>query len=309
MTPDQNGAFDVPEVGAVTIDGYLSDWADSTEWSENFVFWNDNGAPLTSTTKAKFAWSDAGDMLYVAIQTDQANGGHAVVGVGTTVDDVPTSGEGATQLAFDVQPDGSVSVMNEIQYYSDKYSAGWPGGGTDDVVAAQTNDGTTWTYELAIPYWKDWTTMDERQTISADDEYYIYLVMEDALEGANGTNMTYEGNPHFADGHFEAASKLTFKDTKIPGDANGDGKVDGSDVTILSGNWQAGVDGSGGVTWDMGDFNGDGKVDGSDVTILAGNWQSGVTAAAASVPEPGIFSILLGAIVVLSTGLRVRRSY
>ena len=61
----------------------------------------------------------------------------------------------------------------------------------------------------------------------------------------------------------------------IPGDANNDGKVDGSDVTILAGNWQAGVGdpNTDTVTWGMGDFNGDGQVDGSDVTILAGNWQ------------------------------------
>ena len=78
----------------------------------------------------------------------------------------------------------------------------------------------------------------------------------------------------------------------IPGDANRDGKVDGSDVTILAGNWQYGVTG-GGATWGMGDFNGDGKVDGSDVTILAGNWQYGVAAAAASVPEPGIIVLLI----------------
>ena len=80
---------------------------------------------------------------------------------------------------------------------------------------------------------------------------------------------------------------------QIPGDANKDGKVDGSDVTILAGNWQYGVVG-GGATWDMGDFNGDGKVDGSDVTILAGNWQYGVTAAASAVPEPGTLCLLLG---------------
>ena len=82
----------------------------------------------------------------------------------------------------------------------------------------------------------------------------------------------------------------------IPGDANSDGKVDGSDVTILAGNWQVGVGGVGGATWEMGDFNGDGAVDGSDVTILAGNWQAGVTAAAASVPEPSTLALLFMAI-------------
>ena len=91
----------------------------------------------------------------------------------------------------------------------------------------------------------------------------------------------------------------------IPGDANNDGKVDGSDVTILAGNWQVGVGGVGGATWAMGDFNGDGAVDGSDVTILAGNWQHGVSADAASVPEPSVMlSILFGLIGLFS----VRRS-
>ena len=94
----------------------------------------------------------------------------------------------------------------------------------------------------------------------------------------------------------------------IAGDANGDGKVDGSDVTILAGNWQAGVGAPDPltITWGMGDFNGDGQVDGSDVTILAGNWQYGVTAAAASVPEPSTLVLLLGSIVFLMLRRRIR---
>lgn len=105
----------------------------------------------------------------------------------------------------------------------------------------------------------------------------------------------------------ETSSLLTFV-TPTAGDANRDGKVDGSDVTILAGNWQTGVGGVGGATWEMGDFNRDGKVDGSDVTILAGNWQAGVTMDATSVPEPGTLALLLGALVALFAGLRVRRS-
>lgn len=56
---------------------------------------------------------------------------------------------------------------------------------------------------------------------------------------------------------------------RLTGDANLDGMVDGSDVTILAGNWQATN-----ASWGKADFNGDGRVDGSDVTILAGNWQA-----------------------------------
>ena len=75
---------------------------------------------------------------------------------------------------------------------------------------------------------------------------------------------------------------------QIPGDANGDGKVDGSDVTILASNWHVGVNDGQTATFEMGDFNGDGRVDGSDVTILAVNWQTGVDtiAVATSDTEP-----------------------
>ena len=100
------------------------------------------------------------------------------------------------------------------------------------------------------------------------------------------------------------ASPLTILSPQVAGDANNDGKVDGSDVTILAGNWQKGVSDGLTATWAEGDFNGDGKVDGSDVTILAGNWQYGVEAAAASVPEPSVIVLLLGAIGTL---LVVRR--
>ena len=86
---------------------------------------------------------------------------------------------------------------------------------------------------------------------------------------------------------------------QVAGDANKDGKVDGSDVTILAGNWQKGVGDGLTASWEEGDFNGDGKVDGSDVTILAGNWQYGVEAAAASVPEPSTLVLLLAVMTSL----------
>ncbi len=51
--------------------------------------------------------------------------------------------------------------------------------------------------------------------------------------------------------------------TAVPGDINGDGLVNASDLAILLGNW--GSSGSG-------DINGDGTVNGSDLAILLGNW-------------------------------------
>jgi len=51
----------------------------------------------------------------------------------------------------------------------------------------------------------------------------------------------------------------------LPGDANGDGAVDGADYTIWADHYQQ----SGG--WEDGDFNGDGTVNGADYTIWADN--------------------------------------
>jgi hypothetical protein len=87
--------------------------------------------------------------------------------------------------------------------------------------------------------------------------------------------------------------------TFVPGDANNDGRVDGSDVTILANHWQSGVDDGKIATWAMGDFNRDGRIDGSDVTILANHWQSGVTNAAATVPEPSALVLLTTTILAV----------
>lgn len=84
----------------------------------------------------------------------------------------------------------------------------------------------------------------------------------------------------------------------IPGDANGDRKVDSSDATILAGNWQ-----STNATWWDGDFNNDKMVDASDATILAGHWQEGVDGSlTTAVPEPQAWT-LMATLLLLSTGV------
>ncbi|NLE36554.1 MAG: hypothetical protein GX621_00855, partial [Pirellulaceae bacterium] len=94
----------------------------------------------------------------------------------------------------------------------------------------------------------------------------------------------------------------------IPGDANGDGVVNEADAKVLASNWGL----ASGTSWAKGDFDGDGKIDARDAAILAANW--GATASGtpgesvASVPEPGVFSLLviggLGAVAMSRRGRR-----
>ena len=77
----------------------------------------------------------------------------------------------------------------------------------------------------------------------------------------------------------------------LPGDANSDGWVDGTDYLIWAGNYgELGV----GLP---GDFNGDGKVDGLDYLEWAGNFGSH---ASTSVPEPTtLLMAVIGTMLVL----------
>ena len=161
-----------------------------------------------------------------------------------------------------------------------------PEAGTVDISATFSNIGPSYTTAYVFygneMLWSEWTDYgnvsysNSNTPLAVNSGDFIYL----ATSGVRGS-LT----------QLDAVITLTAAGSSpIPGDANNDKKVDGSDVTILAGNWQTMT----GATWDMGDFNGDGKVDGSDVTILAGNWQAGVTTAAASVPEPSTIFLILG---------------
>jgi hypothetical protein len=85
----------------------------------------------------------------------------------------------------------------------------------------------------------------------------------------------------------------------IPGDTNGDGKVNDVDAKTVAANW-----GSSSATGpSQGDFNADGLVNAADASIMAANWGYG-TSEGASVPEP---SMLLVVVVTLAMVVLRRR--
>ncbi len=86
----------------------------------------------------------------------------------------------------------------------------------------------------------------------------------------------------------------------VPGDANGDGIVDVTDLGILATHYGT----VGGATWAEADFTGEGTVDVSDLGILATNY--GTTAAAGAVPEPSAAAILAAGLLTVILTLRRR---
>jgi autotransporter-associated beta strand protein len=64
------------------------------------------------------------------------------------------------------------------------------------------------------------------------------------------------------------------------GDINLDGVVNGTDFSILAGNFGKGVTGG----WEQGDLNGDGTINGSDFALLAGNFGKSDSGTAVALP-------------------------
>jgi hypothetical protein len=152
----------------------------------------------------------------------------------------------------------------------------------------------------------------------------------------SGTTVTWGGtgiisgaaasNPNYGIGyadHNDAGNPAGLSSGQIEimytllGDANLDGKVNGSDFNLMATNFNQAVT----AGWDKGDFNYDGKVNGNDFVLLAANFnqfasQSAISSADAaaldafaaangislnSVPEPASMGLLaVGAISMLS---------
>lgn len=91
----------------------------------------------------------------------------------------------------------------------------------------------------------------------------------------------------------------------IPGDANLDGSVNGTDTNTVLSNYNLS-----GKYWQDGDFNGDGSVNGSDLNIVLAEFnRSSQASSSATVPEPGIMGMLaLGGILALMAASQRRRT-
>ena len=103
---------------------------------------------------------------------------------------------------------------------------------------------------------------------------------------ASRENAFYEGATLVIEG-------VTVIGDAVPGDANGDGNVDVSDLGILATNYGT----IGGAVWADADFTADGNVDVSDLGILATNYG---TTSASAVPEPSTLCLLIFGVLALA---------
>lgn len=126
------------------------------------------------------------------------------------------------------------------------------------------------------------------------------IASNDSSSATVTTNVT-AGNAGFTgakaviDGSHEVF-RLTFTGLTA-GDADGSHTVDGGDLAIMGGNWNASS-----MAWANGDFNGDGVVDGGDLAIMGANWNWGVAPApvGGEVPEPMTMTLLgLGGLALI----------
>jgi autotransporter-associated beta strand protein len=134
-----------------------------------------------------------------------------------------------------------------------------------------------------------------------------------AVELADGTAFTKSGDvwTHAAPASgtwtftpSTGALTLTSTPTYLPGDANRDGTVNGSDLNTVLSNYNQTVAGD---TWSYGDFNGDNAVNGTDLNTVLSNYNQSLGVGAA-VPEPStLLSAVAGLVGLLAYAWRKRK--
>jgi hypothetical protein len=201
MPPEKNPLIYVPEIGAITVDGDLSDWSDASAWADFGPWWHlgavpgvpdgDNG--LASTTRARYAWNDAGNLLYIGIESDEPDlileiGGlmgdaYDANDVAAPYPDAPAGGSGrTTQIEFKNWSGSTAgSVTNQI------------GGTLTGVTEAFTLNAGVMTIEIETPIYSDWYNSSTAMNLVNQMDIYEYADVFDATGAGGGDSQIADG--------------------------------------------------------------------------------------------------------------------
>jgi hypothetical protein len=272
----------------ITCNGDLSEWTDA-QWTQ--LTKNYDGNP-TDVADAYYAakWAEDGSKIYVAVKVKD-----------TTHVFSDTYDSWSTRDAVEIylhtngfNADGTTSYTNNEP--AQQYTIGimntdrdtvWTSMGANKTVPAvctfqaggkEGDDGQWLYYEVAMTPFKYMGGLAGMSSVStpAIAGQVIGLDVIVAANNGNYTGMKSENLLQYKSDSYTLFGLHKLVLSKIPGDANGDSKVDVGDLGILAANYGK----TSGATWSQGDFNGDGKVDVGDLGILAANYGKGTTSGA-----------------------------
>jgi hypothetical protein len=171
---EKNPVIYAPQISAINVDGVLSDWESSSGWV-TFGKWYPVANPgLSSTTKARYAWNEATNLLYIGIESTE--------GIGAVLE------IGGLYATMDYNRDTSISALTEqlglnpaTQIEFSQWSGGTPQsifnqdyGTTAGIVARYTYDGTKLTIEMAIPIYSNWFDSGSAMSLTSSMDVYVY---------------------------------------------------------------------------------------------------------------------------------------
>ena len=165
--PEANPVIYAPAIGPIALDGDFSDWSSTSAWAD-FGEWFGGG--LASTSRARYAWNDTQDLLYVGVESTEGETMGLELGglMGrASATAMPFQGTVATQLTFTGWNSGTANITNN------------GGGIITDVVVGYTFSGTTMTIEVALPIYGDWMDGGSKLGLSNGMNIYEYANVQD----------------------------------------------------------------------------------------------------------------------------------
>jgi len=140
-------------------------------------------------------------------------------------------------------------------------------------------------------------------TVTGDNGAGVYPSVYWGSTGHTATNVpvyAWGPNAHLVNGVMDNTDMFAI--ATVPGDANGNGFVDDTDLAILLANWEQNP--STITTWQLGNFTqnsaGDTDVDDDDLAVLLANWTGAPPPGGAAVPEPATLALLaLGGLAMI----------